>query len=194
MNIGLFGGTFDPPHVGHLRAAQAAADALALDRLLVVPSGLPPHKALPRSSAPAEHRRNMARLMWREVLDWELDGRVHYSADTVERLRALYPDDTLWLLAGADMFLTLPSWFAPERIFRAARIGAFARAGGQDLRPYAETLREQFGARIDLIPLDAVEISSTEIRARLARGEDAGAYLTEEVGRYIAEHGLYAVP
>lgn len=194
MNIGLFGGTFDPPHLGHLAAAEAAKQTLALDKLIVMPAGVPPHKKLPAESAFAAHRLTMCRLMWQEVWDWELDGSTRYTADTLARLRERFPDDTLWLLVGADMFLSLESWYKPEKIFETARIGAFAREAGQRdaLEAHALKLACDYAAVTDLIPLHAVEISSTALRPLLRRGEGAD-YLTPEVWGYIHEHGLYNV-
>ena len=116
MKLGFFGGTFNPPHLGHVRAAEAAAKTLGLDVLYVIPAGIPPHKELPANSADPDQRLEMACLAFGEipgvqVLDWELrrPGR-SYTSDTVERLVKAHPGDELWLLCGTDMFETLPSW------------------------------------------------------------------------------------
>ena len=198
MNVGLFGGTFNPPHRGHIAAAGAAREALGLDRLILMPAGLPPHKVLPSETPAPEHRLAMTTICAQalgggaEAWDWELDGRVHYTADTLARLRAAFPEDALTLLVGADMFLTLTRWKRPEDIFALCRVGVFARRRGQNeaLERHGEALTRDWGARIDIIPLEAVEISSSALRGVLASG-GGEHYLAPEVWRYIRRHGLY---
>ena len=136
MKIGVYGGTFNPPHLGHLTAARAVFDLLKLDKLLLVPAGLPPHKALPAGSPTAEQRLEMTRLAAEQlglgdrvqVLDLELrrQGK-SYTADTLSQIRELYPEAELWLLMGTGMFLTLQTWHEPEAIFAQAGIAAFGR-------------------------------------------------------------------
>ena len=116
MRIGVYGGTFNPIHRGHLTAARAAADALGLEKVLLIPDNLPPHKALPAGSATGEDRLAMCRLTagevpGMEVLDLELRrSGPSYTSDTLAELHAQYPDDELWLLVGSDMFLSLQEW------------------------------------------------------------------------------------
>ena len=129
MKIGIYGGTFNPPHLGHLAAARAAIDALGLDKLLIVPDAVPPHKALPEGTPAAEHRLAMAEKLADALLlpkvaqasDLELtrEGK-SYTADTVAAVRAQEPDAELWLLMGTDMFLTLHRWYHPEEILKQA--------------------------------------------------------------------------
>ena len=122
MKIGIYGGTFNPPHLGHVTAARSVFDLLRLDRLLVIPAGLPPHKDLPDHSPTPAQRREMTRLAVEqmgldgkaEVLDMELSrAGKSYTSDTLAELKERYPDDELWLLMGTDMFLTLQAWHAP---------------------------------------------------------------------------------
>ena len=129
MKIGIYGGTFNPPHLGHMAAAQAAMAVLGLDKLFFIPAALPPHKELPADGAGAEHRLAMTALMADglgesigrrgdvEALDIELrrTGK-SYTADTLEELHSRFPEDELWLLMGTDMFLTIQNWYQPERI------------------------------------------------------------------------------
>ncbi|MDE6454668.1 MAG: nicotinate-nicotinamide nucleotide adenylyltransferase, partial [Dysosmobacter sp.] len=125
MKIGVYGGAFNPPHLGHITAARAVFGLLKLDKLLVVPTGRPPHKQLPPGSPTPDQRLEMTRLAMEqaglgeraEVLDLEVrrEGS-SYTADTLAALREQYPEDELWLLVGADMFLTLQTWYKPERI------------------------------------------------------------------------------
>ena len=137
MKIGIYGGTFDPPHLGHMEAARAAAARLELDRVLFIPASEPPHKELPPDAVSARDRLAMAALtadgLCLEAGQHELaqaDGieldraGKSYTADTVEALRQRFPDDELWLLMGADMFLTLQSWREPERILAQAGVAA----------------------------------------------------------------------
>ncbi len=128
MRIGVYGGTFNPIHRGHLTAARAAADALGLEKVLLIPDSLPPHKELPAGSATGEDRLAMCRLTagevpGMEVLDLELRrSGPSYTSDTLAELHAQYPDDELWLLVGSDMFLSLQEWHEPERILSLAGI------------------------------------------------------------------------
>ena len=198
MRTGIFGGTFNPPHIGHVRALKSAAEQLGLEKVLVIPSGTPPHKKLPAGSPDEQERFEMARLAFRyienaDVLDIEL-GRNDpcYSWQTIERLKALAPEDELWLLMGGDMFLSLPTWRRAEYIMRSVKIGAFSRLGEQDeeLRAFALKLREEYGCVSEIIHNDPVEISSTQVRAIFARGENC-PFIDRKVMDYIKKKGLY---
>ena len=204
MKIGIYGGTFNPPHLGHLAAARAAVDALGLDRLVFVPDAIPPHKPLPQGTPAPEHRLAMTEqladgLLLPQVVQvsrLELDraGR-SYTADTLSALREQYPQAELWLLMGTDMFLTLHLWHDPETILRLAGVCAFGRTeqdGEAVFAPQREHLQKTFpGARIVTITLPGlVDISSTRLRELLARGEGA-QYLHPAVYGYILRKGLY---
>lgn len=134
MKIGIYGGTFNPPHLGHMAAAQAAVAALGLDMLLLIPAAIPPHKALPSGTPPQEERLAMVEK-WADVmgghvevsaLELEREGK-SYTSDTLRSIRQTYPDAELWLLMGTDMFLTLHLWHEPEVILSLAGICAFGR-------------------------------------------------------------------
>ena len=201
MRIGIYGGTFNPPHQGHMLAARIALEALDLDRLILIPTAQPPHKDLPAGSPTAEDRLAMTNiaadnLLWPaiSVSDLELRraGR-SYTADTIEALHRQYPDDELWFLMGADMFLSLQNWHGPERIMACAGIAGFARAADQEeeLERQAELLRQKYQARVKVLRLhDTAEISSTQLREMLL--QDKGwEYLVPAVRGYILMHGLY---
>ena len=200
MRIGVYGGTFNPIHRGHLTAARAAVRALRLDRLLLVPDNLPPHKDLPAGSATGADRLEMCRLTasevpGMEVLDVELRRRgPSYTSDTLEALHEQYPDDELWLLVGSDMFLSLQEWHEPEKILELAGIAAFHRTGQGEEALFARQkafLQEKYGARVELlVNPELIEISSTDVRGMLAQG-GGREYLTEAVYGYILRRGLY---
>ena len=200
MRIGVYGGTFNPIHRGHLTAARAAADALGLEKVLLIPDNLPPHKALPAGSATGEDRLEMCRLTagevpGMEVLDLELRrSGPSYPSDTLAELHAQYPDDELWLLVGSDMFLSLQEWHEPERILSLAGIAAFHRTRGDETERFAQqkaNLEQIYGARVALLENpDVVEISSTELRVQLAQGRGR-SFLTEAVCGYVLRRGLY---
>ena len=123
--IGIYGGTFNPPHCGHISAAGQALERLKLDRLLVLPASIPPHKVLPPNSPTATQRLEltklaMATLPQAEVLDLELcRSGTSYTADTIGLLRSQYPGEQLYLLMGTDMFLSFHTWYQPEIICRS---------------------------------------------------------------------------
>ena len=204
MKIGIYGGTFNPPHLGHITAAKAVFQLLELDRLLLIPAGIPPHKAMPEGSASADQRLEMTRLAGEQldlggrvqVLDLELkrEGR-SFTVDTLETLKERYPGDELWLLMGTDMFLTLQAWKDPEKILSLAGIAAFGRTE-EDTEELFAVQREYLcktypQARIFTLTIPGVvEVSSTELREKLAKGE-GGHLLAPAVYGYILREGLY---
>ena len=138
MKIGIYGGSFNPPHLGHMAAAESAAKYLGLDELLLIPAGIPPHKALSADAAGKEHRLAMTRLMGEQIaLDTGITVTVSdmevarvgksYSVDTVREIHEQRPNDELWLLMGTDMFLSFQNWYKPEEILRHAGLCAFGR-------------------------------------------------------------------
>ena len=199
MKIGIYGGTFDPIHRGHITAAQAAAQQLGLDLLLLIPASIPPHKALPEGGADAAQRLEMATLATVElscpaqVLDVEVKRRgKSYTADTLRTLRRQYPEDELWLLMGTDMFLSLQDWREPQEILRLARVAAFSRTGDPEQQRFARQrayLEETFGAQVTVVENPhVVDISSTRLRQLLPEGRE---YLPEAVYGYILRQRLY---
>ncbi len=201
MKIGIYGGTFDPIHRGHIAAAKAAVKQLRLDRLLLIPASVPPHKELSCGSAGGQDRYEMAVLAtaalgpWAKVLDVELrrTGK-SYTSDTLRLLKEQYPEDELWLLMGTDMFLSLHTWHEPEVILSLASIGAFSRTRAGEEADFAAQkayLETTFGATVRTLDNPAVvEVSSHEIRAELASGKGTQA-LTDPVWGYIQRRGLY---
>lgn len=201
MKIGIYGGTFNPPHLGHMAAAEAAVAALGLDKLLLIPAAIPPHKALPSDTPAPEHRLAMVEK-WADgmgavaevsALELEREGK-SYTSDTLRAIRQTYPDAELWLLMGTDMFLTLHLWHEPEVILSLAGICAFGRTeqdGEALFAPQREQLQKDFDAKITTITLPGlVDISSTRLREQLENG-GGGQYLLPSVYGYILMHRLY---
>ena len=204
MRIGIYGGTFNPPHLGHITAARAVFELLGLDQLLVIPAGLPPHKTMPDGSPTSAQRLEMTRLAAEQldlgervkVLNMELrrEGR-SFTSDTLAQLKDQYPNDELWLLMGTDMFLTLQTWHEPEKILQLAGIAAFGRTE-EDTEELFSIQRDYLcevypQARIFTLTIPGVvDVSSTELREKLAKGE-GGNLLAPAVYGYILRQGLY---
>lgn len=195
--IGVFGGTFNPVHNGHVHLAQAYRRALGLHLVLFIPTNLPPHKEAQGVAAPA-HRLAMCRLALdgqpgMAVSDLEIvrAGR-SYTVDTLRALARLYPGDTLYFLMGADMFLTVQEWNGFEDIARLAVLCTASRHEGEmpGLRRHARTL-ETHGARCHIERIPVLDISSTQVRDAVAAGGDCGALVPVRVAGYINRHGLY---
>ena len=195
MRTGILGGTFNPPHLGHLHAAQLAHDALKLDRVLFIPTNIPPHKTLPQNTASPEARCEMVRLLtadtpWAQLDTIEIDrGGASYTVDT---LRALHErgEDDLHLIIGTDMLLSFDKiWRAPDEIARLAALSVCARENEDwdALERKAELLRETFGATVELVRGDSLTISSTELR----RGGDLHRFTAPAVADYIEQQHLY---
>ena len=194
--IGLFGGTFNPIHVGHLTIAEEARLSAGLDRVIFIPSGDSYFKD-PREIASREDRLQMTRLACGdayEVSDIETRREgPSYTAVTCRAFRDMYPEDSLYLILGADSLMEIDRWRDPGAIFDAVTVLAFTR-GGEDaaaLRAEAERLREKYRARIDIIDVFTLDVSSSDIRRFIAEGHAFRHLVTERVYGYIREHGLY---
>jgi nicotinate-nucleotide adenylyltransferase len=195
--IGIYGGTYSPPHIGHLRAAEYAVGALKLDRLLLIPTGVSPHKEM-SSGASSADRLEMLRLSAdgiekAEVSDLELkrEGR-SYTVDTLRELKAQNPGAELVLLMGTDMFTSFMTWREPEQIMKLAELAVFFRGEKSErVRIEAQkTALESLGARINLVENPVTAISSTDLRRMLVFG-CADPFLMPGVGEYIRQKGLY---
>lgn len=196
--IGIFGGSFDPPHNGHIQAAKQAMQNLGLDRLLMIPARIAPHKA--GSIADGSHRLQMLRLATScmpnvEVSDMELNRPgPSYTYETVEQVRAMYPNAQIYLLMGSDMFRSFPKWKNPEKILENVTISVLYRGDKGEKSGVEEQKAafEESGHPIRLINNDAVQISSTQMR-RLLAFRCADEFLPDGVGDYIRQYGLYHV-
>ena len=195
--IGIYGGTYNPPHIGHLRAAEYAIEALALDRLLLIPTGVSPHKEMAAGATTAD-RLHMLELSARgieraEVSDIEIrrEGR-SFTVDTVSAIKGEHPDSELYLLMGTDMFLSFLTWREPETIMKLATLAVFCRGEkGENAKIEAQKLSlESLGARVVLVENPVTAISSTDLRRMLIFG-CADPFLMPGVDDYIREKGLY---
>ena len=203
VKIGIYGGTFDPIHLGHIQAARFAAEYLELDRLLLVPAGIPPHKALDESTPAPDRRLAMAELAaeavgpMAEASDMELRRKgKSYTLDTVKAIHAEHPRAKLYLLMGTDMFLTFHLWRSPEKLAKLCTLCAFGRSETDSPDLFArqqKRLSKTLGADSVIIPLpQVVDVSSTQLRRTLAQG-GGREYLDPAVYGYILREGLYGV-
>ena len=185
MRIGILGGTFDPIHLGHLAAARAAIECAHLDRVLVVPTGVPPHR--PPTMAGAHDRLEMSRLATAgdprfEVSDIELRrAGPSYTVETLRALRRLHPDDEMFLILGWDAAKLMDTWHEPEEVRRLARVVVVTRPGSGAPATTTEILCER----------PTPDISGSALRRSLARGEPVADRLPPEVESYIARNKLY---
>lgn len=199
MRIGVYGGSYNPPHTGHILAAKELIGALALDRLLIVPASDPPHKTLAAGSPGPEQRLDLCRTAFggitkAELCDLELRrAGKSYTVDTLAELSAACPEDELFLIMGTDMFLSFSTWYQPERIARLAVLAVMHR--DEDALTWSRVLAEKqrleqgMGARVLPVENRCIQISSTTVRRLLAFG--APAFLEPETERLILEKGWY---
>lgn len=209
MSLGVFGGTFDPVHFGHLRLAEAAREYLRLDRVLFVPAGEPPLK--PRGFASASARLSMVGLAIAstpafDVEDLELKrSGPSYTVDTLRLLTERFPGERLWFLIGSDALRELDAWHHSEQLFPLASFGVVVRSGdgvnaltsllpetlARRFRPTRRGLEHESGSEIRWIPFPPQPISATEIRRQLALGQSVRGVVPDPVVDYIEKHGLY---
>jgi nicotinate-nucleotide adenylyltransferase len=196
VRIGVYGGTFNPPHLGHLVCAQEAYLQLGLDRILLVPAARPPHKPVPEDPG-TDHRLALSRLAIgdderMDVCELEITrGGTSFTVDTLKELKSTDPDSELFLILGGDNAAGLPSWREPETIIELA-IPALAGRRGTSWSAVEEAMAKLSGGdRAVRFAMPTVEISSTMIRRRAAAGRSIRYLVPDAVAGYIAEHRLY---
>ena len=196
MRIGLFGGSFNPIHNGHITLAENIKKELSLDKVILIPSGEAPHKSS-AEYADAKHRLSMCRLAIEgtegfEVSSFETDrsGR-SYSIYTVKYFRELYPNDELFLIVGSDMLMCFDKWYRFEEILSLTAVAAATRNGDdiEQLKKIAQKL-QKYG-KIIVVNNSPVIVSSTKIRKMIKNNEDTYCYLREKVVKYIRMNDLY---
>ena len=195
MRLLIYGGTFNPPHLGHADALSCAAEYLHADAVLVIPAGIPPHKALAEGSPEASERLRLCELAFEnaEISPMELlrDGK-SYTVDTLERISAEKPGAELYFLVGTDMLLYMEQWHDFRRLFTLCTLAALPRAEGEtdELVRQAAYLRRTYGAEIEIIPKTPLPMDSTSLRAALPRRGGADA-LSDTVYSEIIRLRLY---
>lgn len=198
--IGIYGGSFNPPHVGHILAAGEFCQKLELDKLLLIPAAIPPHKELPQGSPSASVRAELLRLAARQLPAAEVDTvelereGASYTVDTLRALRVKYPDDTLYLCMGTDMLESFSAWREPEQIARMATVVMAHRADADsaELEKIAEDFAQKYGYRPVMLKNEFVDISSTHVRRLLILG-GAEEFLSPAVLEKIRDLGLYGI-
>ena len=209
MRLGIFGGTFDPPHVGHLLAASDAIEHLTLDRLVFVPAAVQPLKA-GRETASAMHRLAMVRLMvgsdarlQSDSVEVDRDG-LSYTVDTLREFARRFPSADRYFLVGADVLASFAQWRDPQTVLDLATLAVLTRRADNDSDEISEatqidqqrmsargSLLDGLAQRSTFVPTRRVDISSTEIRDRVRSGRSIHGFVTDAVGEYITAHGLY---
>ena len=198
MRIAIYGGSFNPPHIGHAEAARAAYEALQPDKFLIIPTNTPPHKELEENSPGPEARLELCRLAFREILDVEVsdleirrEGK-SYTADTVDILRGEFPGAELCLVMGTDMFLSFRSWYRWQYLLESCTLAVLSREEDdrRELETFKAALEAEHGARVLLIPHTPLPMSSSEIRKKLLLGLGADC-LSPEVYGCVIRCGFY---
>lgn len=197
--IGIFGGTFNPIHLGHLKLAQSVIDEVKLDKILFVPDNTPPHKDS-KDLASGTDRLNMINLLIKEndkfeasSIELEREGK-SYTYETLKELKKIYPNDTLYLITGADMFLTLDKWREPKVIFENAEIIGVPRlkADLEKMKSYYVNVIKPMGAKAHILSSPVFETaSSTFVRDNIDDFEKVGEMITPELYEYINANNLY---
>jgi nicotinate-nucleotide adenylyltransferase len=196
MKLGILGGTFDPPHFGHLQMAEAALVQLALDKVLYAPVGVQPLKQEERSSTP-EHRARMVELAIADEPRFALSRAdldrpgPHYTVDLLAIIQQQYPDATLWFIMGEDSLSDLPRWRDPARLIQLARLAVLRRPGYEPDWPTLDRALPDLRARIDWIEHTEIDISASDIRERLQRDLPIQSLVPARVIDYLLTQRLY---
>lgn len=198
QRIGLFGGSFNPIHNGHLHLVQTARESLGLDQVVLIPANVSPFKQQNPDMASGADRLAMCRLAAETLPFCTVDGceleraGVSYTVDTVRLFRNRYPEAELVLLVGSDMFLSFPKWHCWQEILEMAALGVVSRMDGDMAELEAQrAFLLQYG-KIFLCPAEVCTVSSTKIRRNRKNHADFSCYLPQKVVQYIISHNLYA--
>lgn len=199
MRIALYGGAFNPVHNEHVNIVKAAKEELGLDKIIIIPTAISPHK---RTTMTARGRERLeacklafGNISGAEVSDCELKrGGVSYSYVTCRHFRKLYKDDELYFIVGADMLRSFHLWREPEEILKCVTLAACARENAEELGVYAKEFHKRFKAELVTFGYVGRSVSSTKIRALAALGEDTAEFVPESVRNYIRSKALYEIP
>lgn len=197
MSLAIYGGSFNPPHNGHISAVETVLRELAPDHFLIIPDCLAPHKVMPAGTPSPGERLELCRLAFGgfgnvTVSDMELQrGGTSYTSDTIAAIRADF-DGEIFLVIGSDMLLSFSTWHEFEYILKNCTLAVLSREENdlEELRSAAESLEELYGASVTILPHSPVVVSSTQVRKALRRGR-AGSLVPASVIDYIESHNLY---
>ncbi len=196
MRIGILGGTFNPPHLGHLICAQEAYLQLSLDQVMLIPARIPPHKPVEHEPG-AEHRLELCRLAVRgddrlgvSAIEIEREGP-SFTVDTLAELHAHKPDSELSLIVGGDVAAGLPRWREPERVLSLATLAVAKRRGTSRAAVDGALAGLPGGERTEFFAMPTIGVSSTMVRRRVGAGQPIRYLVPDQVAGYIDEHRLY---
>ena len=200
LKIGVFGGTFNPPHIGHVQAAESAFGQLNLDKLIVVPAGIPPHKDIPTNTPSARLRQTLSELAFGHmpntiICDLEITrSEPSYTIDTITKIHADYPNSSIFLLMGSDMFLSLETWKDFKNLFNLVTPAVFFRNSSdyEKVIEFSKYIEQGYSTKTEIIENQVVDISSSELREALPKREGA-EYITDYCYSYILKNSLYNV-
>lgn len=196
MKIGIYGGSFNPPHKGHLKLADEISEKKGLERVIIIPSNISPQKDNNGNIDPS-HRINMCRMVFTDtkyrVSDCEIRrGGKSYTVETLGQLREKYPEGEFYLFMGSDMLLSFHTWYKYREILEMCTLCAVSRNSEDDtgkMREYAESVLKT--DKVQIIEIEPLEISSSEIRERIHQGKELEKFLNSDVIKYIKENKLY---
>ncbi len=198
QRLGIFGGTFNPPHKGHIYIAIEAMKGAGLDKMLFVPCGNPPHKSVDGDVSP-KHRFEMTRLVIADYPDFEItdleirSNEPSYTLKTLEELKNSYPEAKLCFVVGGDSLRDMKDWYHPEKIFKLAEIVALRRGGIDDsiFESSIEFYKEKYDAEITPVDILPMDISSSDVRKKIAIGCDVSDLVNQSVLEYIKKFEIY---
>lgn len=198
IKTGILGGTFNPIHLAHLAMAKTAMEQSGLDEIWFMPSKNPPHKSH-REIASEIHRSQMIRLAIQSepsfhLSDYELKREgTTYTAETLQLLQKDYPDKKFYFIMGGDSFFQLESWFLPEVIMKHCEILVVSRNGAtaQQMQKHAAHLQRKYQAKLQILQMEDIDISSSQIRYKISRGQEIRNLTPEPVADYIESNHLY---
>jgi len=199
LKLGILGGTFDPIHTGHLIVAETARQQFALDRIVFIPAGIPPHKLVKKLALPKD-RFEMVKLAicdnpYFDVSTYEQDrDNISYTVDTLSELKIVYPNDTLfYFIIGVDSLLELKSWRNPSKLFSMCSILVYLRPGFDSERAFeeAEFIKIQYKTNVEFIIGPLIDISSTLVRKMIIKNMSIKYVVPDSVEEYIRKNSLY---
>ncbi len=193
--IGIFGGTFNPPHIGHINAVEQFNKFFCLDKIFIIPSGISPHKSV-KGNVNSQDRLNMTKLAFPnyEVLDFEIKKQgISYTYDTLTYLKEQYTNAKLYLLIGSDMFMTFDLWYKPMEICSLCSIVVLSRGNNDfnSIKAQKDFIDLKYSTDVKVLNITPIELSSTELRDEINNKIDINYEIPEKVMEYIKEKGLY---